>query len=130
MGFFRDLAASIIANTPVEQFLFSPPDKAKYLKELSEQMPSDADIKRQQAPRSLKADEAVSASANQAEKSERQRKKANRKNLTMKLSSAFHKMLTNKSRTENANSLEKANNKGKRRGVLPHRSPPSRRLRA
>ena len=42
----------------MERFLFSPPDKAKYLKELSEQMPFDADIKRQQAPRSLKAEEA------------------------------------------------------------------------
>jgi len=58
MVFFRDLAASIIANTPVEQFLLSPPDKAKHLKELSEPMFSDADIKRQQAPRSLKAEEA------------------------------------------------------------------------
>ena len=37
----------------MERFLFPPPDKAKYLKELSEQMPSDADIKRQQAPGSV-----------------------------------------------------------------------------
>ena len=38
--------------------MFSPPDKTKHLKELNEQMSSDADIKRQQAPRSLKAAEA------------------------------------------------------------------------
>jgi hypothetical protein len=70
-GLFRDLAASIIANTPVEQFLFSPPDKAKHLKELSEQMSSDADIKRQQAPRSLKAEEAFSGDFEQGAKGKR-----------------------------------------------------------
>jgi len=50
-GLFRDLAACIIANTPVERFLFSPPDKAKHLEELSGQMSSDADIKLHAASR-------------------------------------------------------------------------------
>jgi hypothetical protein len=68
MGFFRDLAACRIANTPVEQFLFSPLDRAKHLKELSGQMSSDADIKRQQAPRSVKAEAAFSGDFDQSGK--------------------------------------------------------------
>ena len=58
--------------------MFSPPDKAKYLKELSEQMPSDADIKRQQAPRSLKAEEALSGDFDQGGKGKRPKRVAPR----------------------------------------------------
>jgi hypothetical protein len=52
----------------VERFLFSTPDKAWYLKEFSETLPSEADIKRQQAPHSLKAEEALSGSLDQGGK--------------------------------------------------------------
>jgi hypothetical protein len=83
--------------------LLFPPDKAKYLKELSEQMPSDADIKRQQAPGGTML--AL-------------------KNPKYEADFGLLQIQIRKIRTE------KANNRGKRRRVLRRRSPPSRRLRA
>ena len=83
MGFFRDLAASIIAKHAGGAVFVLSPDKAKYFKELSEQMPSDADIKRQQAPRSLKAEEAFSGDFEQGGKGKRLKMNTERNALSL-----------------------------------------------